>query len=226
MAKKKVKQITRIAIVVDRSGSMRSIKDAAAAGLDEQLTTIKLNSDKSDETWVTLVRFDHEIDVVFNNKNAKDLETDLGANIVDPRGMTAMNDAVMKAINLLQEKKDTSGTAYLIVVISDGMENSSETKSNVLSETIKKLETTGKWTFTFMLSNQDIRNVTSKLGVDFGNVAQFTSTTLDTKHAFGTVSTATANYLSTRSGGVLRSNVFYSSVDSVRTIDPTASAKV
>lgn len=214
MAKKKVKQITRVALVVDRSGSMRSILEAARSGLFEQLNTIKNNADKSDETYLTLISFDNEITTHFDGVNIKKLkEVDINK-VIDPRGTTAMNDAVMTAIDLLKKKRDTSGTAYLIIVISDGWENASKTPTYKLSERIKELEGTGKWTFTYMLSNNDIHKVAKDLNLDMGNVAAFEYTSAGTKDAFATMAMSTGTYFSSRAAGQLRTSNFYNTSDS------------
>lgn len=217
--KNKVKQITRVAVVVDRSGSMNTIRDAAASGLDEQLKTLKTTASDSDGTYVTLVRFDHEVEVLYDGKNAKIIKENTGSEVVQPRGMTAMNDAVWKAIDLLEAKRKTSGTAYLVVVISDGYENSSEISSSTLAERIKKLESTGKWTFTYMLSNQDIKAVSQTLGLNRGNVASFISTISDTRLAFESMANATGHYMAQRRAGGMSVNSFYSSVAPDRTVD-------
>lgn len=214
MAKKKVKQITRVALVVDRSGSMRSILEAARSGLFEQLNTIKNNADKSDETYLTLISFDNEITTHFDGVNIKKLKEVEINKVIDPRGMTAMNDAVMTAIDLLKKRRDTSGTAYLIIVISDGWENASETPTYKLSERIKELEGTGKWTFTYMLSNNDIHKVAKDLNLDMGNVAAFEYTSTGTKEAFATMAMSTGTYFSSRAAGQLRTSNFYNTSDS------------
>lgn len=210
--KKKVKQVTRVALVVDRSGSMDSILEAARGGLKEQINAIKANADKSDETYVTLISFDGEIITHFDGQDAKNLNVD-PSRIIIPRGSTAMNDAVMKAINLLESTEKTDGTGYLVVVISDGYENASKTPKGQLSNRIKELEAQGNWTFTFMLANQDIHTFSKDMGINIGNSYAFAATNTGTAKGFTTMANATATYMQDRSFGLLRKDSFYSDVD-------------
>lgn len=211
--KRKVRPITRIALVIDRSGSMSSIVSAARGGLTEQINTIKLNADKGGTTFVSLVSFDDEIVTHFDAVNVKKLPKVDPEKIIAPRGMTAMNDAIKKAIDLLSAQPDTEGTANLVIVISDGEENASKIPSNELSSAIKKLEETGKWTFTFMLSNVDIHAVSSKLGINMNNIQTFAYSSAGTTQAFASMSDSTTRYLNMREMGVTAVDDFYSKKD-------------
>lgn len=216
---RKVKEITRVAVVIDRSDSMRSILVPTRNGLSEQITAIRQNAKKCDETYVTIISFDHEIVVHENNVNVNDLSNINPEAIVVPRGMTAMNDAIMKAIEVLQGPKKTKGTGYLVIVLSDGWENASKTSSAAVSSHIKELEATGQWTFTFMLSNQDIHVVAKKYNLDMGNMAAFTSTTLGTTQAFNTMVNSTVNYFHERSRGLRSVKTFYNNNDTLKDED-------
>lgn len=211
MAKKKVRQITRVALVIDRSGSMQSILQPARDAILEQVNTIKANLDKCDDTYLTVVSFDSSVEEILNGvRVTEDLWVD-PKEILIPRGLTAMNDGVMKAIQLLSDKRATSGTAYLVIVVSDGMENSSTIKTPQLSEKIKELEATGRWTFTFMLANQDIHEAAKNLNLDWGNVAAFDASTNGVVTASTLMVNSMNTYFSSRSKGVLRSSTYYQS---------------
>jgi uncharacterized protein YegL len=210
LTKKKIlKNITRIALVIDRSGSMAPIVDAARNGLMEQINTIKSNADKGGTTYISLISFDHDVITHFDAVNVKKLMDVDPTSIIVPRGTTSLNDAVKKAIDLLSAQPDTDTTANLIIVISDGEENSSSIKTNEISGMIKHLESTGKWTFTFMLANVDIHAVTKNLNLNTLNVNSFKSTAAGTTEAFAAMSDATSTYFSVRSAGITSVNNFY-----------------
>lgn len=207
--KKAVKE-TYIALVVDRSGSMRSVQTEALTGINEQIETIKKNAKKGGKTFVTCVQFNDSVDVLFDKKPSKELKK-LTENDYIPGGLTAMYDGVHKAITSLKEVTSSSDDiGYLVVVISDGMENASrEVTAPMLAKEIKELEATGKWTFTYMLSNQDLKVVTDKLGVSAGNIAAYSSTNIGTKDAFANIVKSTSSYFTRRVVGDTSTKDFY-----------------
>ena len=209
-SKNKAKKQTYIALVIDRSGSMNDVRNEAFSGINEQLNTIRLNAKKGGKTFVTYIQFDDQIDVVFDQTAAEKIQ-DITYSQYEPRGSTAMLDAIGHAIDGFQKTvTETSDTAYLLIVISDGYENASSKENYAsLSEKIKKLEATGKWTFTYMLSNVDLEAMAKKLGSSAGNIVQFVSTGAGTKAAFTHSSNSSATYMSSRATGATSTPNFY-----------------
>jgi uncharacterized protein YegL len=208
---KKVKKQTYVAIVVDRSGSMSSVQKAAVSGINEQIKALRDNAEKGGDTRVTYIQFDSEIDTLYANRPASELKEILDSEF-QPRGLTAMRDAVWTAINTLKAsvKEVTDDTAFLVVVISDGIENASrECTQEMLAKETKFLEATDKWTFTYLLSNQDIKLAEQMLGVRKGNIASYASTNVGTSRGFASMASNTANYLSSREVGMTYSANFY-----------------
>jgi uncharacterized protein YegL len=200
--KKKAKSvepmITRVALVIDKSGSMSNIQKQALSGLNEQIQALR--ESEAGDTYVTLIQFDSQVKVSFNQKNSKELKN-LEPADYRPTGGTAMYDAVGTAIDrLLEEQNAVENVAYLVIVISDGEENSSRRVSQwQLASQIKELQATGKWTFTYMLSNVDL-SVARNLGVWSGNIAAWNSNSaLGATAGFATVTNSTAGYLRSRS---------------------------
>lgn len=204
------KQVTRVAVVVDKSGSMSSVKSAALSGLNEQLQTLRMNADKGGETYVTLIQFNTSVDVSFDQKIASAL-TDLTDADYTPTGGTALRDGVLTAINRLQSMTEEKGTevAYLVVIISDGEENSSRLISQKdLAEKIQTLQASERWTFTYMLSNTDLSKI-REMGVHAQNVTAYTSDFAGTRSGFARMASSTANYMTTRSRGLTSVANFY-----------------
>lgn len=211
---KKEKKITYVALVVDRSGSMQSVQESAFSGINEQINTLKKTGHKGGETFVTYIQFDNVTDLVFDKKASTEL-TEITRDQYSPRGSTAMYDAVWSAIKRLKDGVvETKDTGYLVVVISDGWENASrEVTGQQLADEIKTLQETGKWTFAYMLSNQDLTKVSKALNLNVNNMAAYTATSAGTHDAFGTMASSTANYMGLRAKGVTRSTNFYSPPD-------------
>jgi uncharacterized protein YegL len=205
------KMVTRVALVIDRSGSMGSIRQQALDGINEQLNGLRASAGVAGETYVTLIDFDNEIKVHFNQREASKLTNLEPADFV-PRGSTALYDATMTAISRLQEEKETcENTAYLVVVITDGGENASRTSKHTLASRIKELQGTGKWTFTYMLSNVDL-SVATDLNVPASNVGTwYSSTAAGASAGFAYTSNSIGNYVNTRGlTGTLSVSNFYS----------------
>jgi Mg-chelatase subunit ChlD len=207
---KKDKKVTYIAVVVDKSYSMQTVREAALSGINEQISAIKANADKGGETFVTMIEFNNVIEILFDKKKAADL-LPLAPSEYVPSGTTAWYDAIYTAINRLRAgQKPTDDTAYLVVVISDGQENASrECTAGMLADEIQKLQATGKWTFTYMLSNVDPSQVQNTLGIPKGNIAQYNSDMKGTALAFSSMARSTSDYLGLRAVGVTGSDSFY-----------------
>jgi Mg-chelatase subunit ChlD len=203
------KKVTRVALVIDRSGSMGSVRGAAFNGINEQIAVLRRDADKGGETFVTYIQFDDQFETVFENRSAREL-VDITSDQYSPRGGTAMRDAMARAIGILQaQTKEDEDTVYLVVTISDGEENASkEVTAQQLAKQIKALEASGDWTFTMMLSNVDPR-VATTLGLTLGNVATYTSTVAGTADAFETMRSSTANYFGAREANTRSVSSFY-----------------
>lgn len=229
--------VTYVALVVDRSGSMASIYAAALDGVNEQINTLKQSAkDLNLKTFVTVIQFDEHIETLYSQKDALELEPFKHGDFY-PRGTTAMRDGVYKAIQDLESITNApDDVGYLVVVISDGLENASrEITQEALATKAKQLQDTGKWTFTYMLANQDITAVSRALNIPLNNVSSFVATNAGVAAAYTTTSGASAGYMSLRSSGVTSSQDFYNkgttTIPTVNTtatviLDPNAAATV
>ncbi len=166
VAKKKVeKKQTFVAMVIDRSGSMTKIRQQAFENINEQINSVRTNGKKGGDTRLTYIQFDD----------------------YEPRGCTALYDSVWAAIETLKKNKETKNTAYLVVVITDGVNNAStDITQEALREEIKRLEGTGKWTFSFMMANIDVKAMAANLNLNVGNTTAFIGTVAGAKMATAT----------------------------------------
>jgi uncharacterized protein YegL len=209
--KKKTSKKTNIALVIDRSGSMSSVWKAALDGLNETINELKKNSTLGGDTSLSIIAFDSEVNLLVESAPAEVLP-EFNDTDIFPRGTTALYDAVKTAIETIGNTEETEDTGYFVTVISDGHENASHrTNQEEVSKMIKELEETGKWTFNFMLSNQDIHQFVKTMGVSAGNVASYTSSFVGTTDAFAQQRGATLSYLSARNKGVTSVTTSYQS---------------
>lgn len=210
------KKETFITLVLDRSGSMCGCHQAALDALNEQINSIKKHAKKGGRTYVSLLLFDDTIDIVFENVPAEDI-TPLEMADYALGGSTALRDAMVTAIETMEEKQSfKKNQGFLVILISDGQENSSGTPNGVLQARIKELEGTDRWTFTYMLDGhswEQAMGFAVATGVSLGNVSVYTASPIGTIKAGNAMRSATVNYLADREEGKTSSQTFYNSGD-------------
>jgi hypothetical protein len=98
-----------------------------------------------------------------------------------PRGMTALLDAVGRAINETGERlsktpEEQRPGLVIFVVMTDGQENSSkEFSKDRIKEMVEHQQNVYKWQFTFLGANQDAFAEAGGMGFDAAGVACFSA---------------------------------------------------
>jgi Mg-chelatase subunit ChlD len=157
---------TKIVMVLDRSGSMQSIKADTIGGVNQFLEDQKKVKGKAE---MTLVLFDDKYDVVFEDVDIQDVK-DLDDNTFVPRGMTALLDAIGKTISstygtVKSAKKKDRPEQVVFVVVTDGGENHSrEYTREAIFNMITEMKEKDKWEFMFLGANQDAIEVGGQYG--------------------------------------------------------------
>jgi uncharacterized protein YegL len=146
----------RIAIVLDRSGSMREIASATVEGYNEFINGQKAAPGTAD---VLLMQFDTVVEKVY------DLPlTDIVPLAIEqfvPRGSTAMLDAIGITITgigarLATLPEDQRPDSVTIVIITDGHENASiQYKHDQIADMIKHQSEVYNWKFVYLGARQD-----------------------------------------------------------------------
>lgn len=175
---KMAKPKTYVTIILDQSGSMIDTKAQAVQGYNEQVQQMKLNS-KNQDIFCSLITFNGDVFEHLWCEPAEKL-TEATAEDYLTSGSTAMRDAVGYAIEKLQKTVDSSGdVAHLVVIISDGDENSSQHYSvEALNELKASVDKTGKWTFTYMGCDEKyLKKVAQQLNIPISNVAKWSNAT-------------------------------------------------
>lgn len=202
---------TYVAIVLDKSSSMASIKGETINHFNEQIEQIAKDSVGLD-TSVSLTVFSDGVDVKFFDKNISELKP-LTLKTYVPYGNTALYDGVGTTIDkLLAECKDIGekDTAVLIIVISDGEENHSH-KYNVedISSRIQKLQETKQWTFTYLGANQNLAEISRQLHIPMGNMQAFVANSAGMAVATNMAVTSSQTYMDSRRLGSTQSSGYY-----------------
>ena len=148
---------THIVMVLDRSGSMQSIKNDVIGGFNQFLEDQK----KVDgQASLTLAQFDDVYEVLEDFTDLQKAKS-LNENTYVPRSMTALYDAIGKTINVvgnkLSDMKESDRPNKIIfVVITDGFENASqEFKQSQIQDMVQHQQDNYNWDFVFLAANQD-----------------------------------------------------------------------
>jgi uncharacterized protein YegL len=164
--------LTDITLVVDRSGSMEAIRSDAEGGVN---AFVAEQVKQPGEALLTLVQFDTEYEFLHRGVPVQQVPP---YELV-PRGMTALLDAVGRAINetgerLAKMKEEDRPGLVVFVVMTDGQENSSkEFSKDQIKQLITQQQTKYQWHFTFLGANQDAFAEAGALGIVAAGAANF-----------------------------------------------------
>jgi len=179
---------TTIYVLIDRSGSMWSIRDDVIGGFN---TFLAEQQKLPEKCRMTYVQFDTYYDRVFHDQDIQRVKP-LDEESFIPRGSTALLDAWGKAMSSLQEdlNKLSEGQQpenIIFIVITDGQENASRefTREKLFSMVDEK--TKQGWKFTFLAANQDAVAVGRQYGVSDNSCLSYHSGSKGVKGCFGAV---------------------------------------
>ena len=172
---------TEVIVVLDRSGSMRSIEDATVKGFNEFINEQK---NAEGEAFITLVQFDDRYELNYKSKPVNEVSDLVVGKTFVPRGMTALHDAIGKTINEVDTDRDVT-----FVIITDGDENSSrEFTGATIKKMIASMEKDKQWKFVYLGANQDAISVAKNYGISGQNALTYTADANHTTMAFANVS--------------------------------------
>ena len=204
--------LTDISVILDRSGSMESVKTDTIGGFNAFLKTQK---EAPGEALLTLAQFDDQYEIVHSGKNIQDV-TNLTAETFVPRGMTALLDAIGRTINATGVRLSALPEAQrpgkvIFVILTDGQENkSTEFTREKISEMIKHQTEVYKWDFVFLGANQDAIQAGASIGVMAGNSMTYAANAKGTQAAFVSVGATMCAY---RGGDQTLKSNFFSQAD-------------
>jgi len=191
--------LTELVFILDRSGSMSSMKDEAIGGFNAFLEE---QQKLSGEAKLTLVLFDHEYTLVCNGKDIKCVEP-LCDKTYCPRGTTALLDAIGRTVD--DVGKRLAGTPecerpnkVLVAILTDGLENASKdyVKSKI-SNMITHQREKYLWEFMFLAANQDAIAEGESLGISKGLSFNYCCDSIGTTKAFDSLTRCSSQYRST-----------------------------
>jgi uncharacterized protein YegL len=161
--------LTEIVVILDKSGSMDSVRDSTISNFNEFIQSQK---NQPGEANFTLVLFSsnalqetvmHSVPITRARR--------LNRTTYRPDGMTALFDAVVSTIKMVSERiealpEDDKPSKVIVCVITDGQENDSRTYGRKdVSDWTTKMATENSWQFMYIGANQDSFQEARSLGI-------------------------------------------------------------
>jgi hypothetical protein len=162
--------LTDITLVLDRSGSMQSVKAATIEAFNGFLISQRTGAGTAQ---MTLIQFDDQYEIVFEAQPL-DQAPELNETTFQPRGSTALLDGMGRTIIASGKRfadmpeSERPGTV-LFVTLTDGEENSSrEFDLQKINTMISEQRDKYSWQFIFLAANQDAIATAAKMGIGAG----------------------------------------------------------
>lgn len=166
---------------------MSRIADDTIGGFN---TFLRDQQDEKGTATVSLYDFNTNVENFYQMRPLENAP-ELDENRYTPGGQTALHDAITTAIDETGDLVEGMAKAerpdnVIVVVLTDGKENASETPQKTVRERVERHREDG-WDFLFIGANQDAALTASRMGMDSNN-------SLDMDHSG---EGATAAYMST-----------------------------
>ena len=194
-------QAVDISIVLDRSGSMETVREETVTAFNKFLAKQR---EVPGEVTLSLVQFDDEYEVVYDAAPLENVP-DLTQQRFVPRGRTALLDAMGKMIRQLDARLDAATAdarpgLVLFVVLTDGYENASrEYDQHAVFDLIRQRRHRG-WQFVYLGANQDAIATASRYGIDGGASVLFAARPGGVDRAMSSLSSAVSRSRARKSG--------------------------
>jgi len=186
---------THMSFIVDRSGSMYNLVGDMQSGFNSLINEQK---NVEGEATVTLVQFDNSSELVHDMIPIADVPNF----ILQPRGATALLDAMAYTMNLVKGQivemnpEDRPGRC-IFVVITDGEENSSrESNRDTVFEMIQDCNDDEEvnYEFVFLGANQDAIRAGGNIGVRANASMTYDATSQGTQVMYQSLSKGLTSY--------------------------------
>ena len=170
-----------LVLVIDRSGSMASIREDMEGGIK---TLLEEQATENGICLVTLAQFDDQYELLAEGVPVREL---LPYHLV-PRGSTAVLDAIGRTVSHMHSSVEALDSSerpghIIVAVITDGMENASKEWSRLQVMDSVKARVDEGWHFTFLGANQDAIREGGSIGVAPGSSMTYAATPTGTHEA-------------------------------------------
>ena len=193
---------THITVILDRTGSMESIRDDTIGGFN---TFLKQQKAEPGTATLTLVQFDTQdpYEVIHRFKPIEEVPA-LNRETYVPRASTPLLDALGRGINDLEAslgelKEEDRPSKVVVVVVTDGQENSSrEFRKQQIEKMVKEKTEKSSWQFVFLSADLAAIDDAIAVGIHVDAVLLFEKSGKGTAGAWASLSARTSDYRSSR----------------------------
>ena len=160
---------THNVIILDKSGSMNSIRQQALDSANEVIQAIRCQAEKDPDNhqFLTFVVFcDCQISRIYNDTPIAEVRN-LSLEDYRPCCMTPLYDAIGQTIVPIHDKtKEEKGCVVSVNIITDGYENASkEFDGKTIANLIASYKEEG-WLFSYMGADHDVEKVAAQMHID------------------------------------------------------------
>jgi len=214
---------TLIAVILDESGSMTSCRAATISGFNEFVQGQR-SASGAGEAYLSLVKFDApHIKKVYENVHVGSVPM-LNSETYAPNGGTNLMDAIGQTLNsvnaVLAGHAQESRPGVLVVIITDGQENSSQKYTGDQIKSMVKAAEESDWTFTFLGANVDAFSMGSTFGMNASNSINYSTSSMGA--TMDVLTKTTVNLRTAKMAGTSTAEIYsqslYSNADRSRTM--------
>lgn len=197
---------THIAVILDRTGSMESIREDTIGGFNAFLTQQKAEPGAA---TLTLVQFDSQdpYEVIHKFKPVGTVPA-LTRETFVPRASTPLLDAMGRGINDLEKslaeiKDQEQPSRVVMVIITDGQENTSrEFRKDQIAKMIREKQEQSAWQFVFLSADLAAIGDALASGIHADAAIRFCKSAQGTAAAWASASARVADYRADRNKDV------------------------
>ena len=183
-------------VILDKSGSMESIRQQAIDGYNETLATIRVAQEKHKDTqehFVSLAAFcGCGVTMIYDSTPILQVEQ-LKPEQYEPCCSTPLFDAIGTTVRKLKNSvKEIEDAAVVVTVITDGYENAShEWNAPAIKALIEECKKDG-WVFSFIGASRDILKVAETIAIQ--NTLLWEKTVQGTEEMFSASGNASSRF--------------------------------
>ena len=189
---------THVTFVLDSSGSMSAIREDTIGGFN---TFLKEQQSEDGSATVSLIDFNTTVEITYRGMAMEGAEK-LTPDTYTPGGKTALFDAIVTGVEdttafISGIDPEERPENVIVVVLTDGKENASETPQEAVREHIETKQDDHDWEFLFIGANQDAALTAEGVGIDKQNSLNMDHSGEGTREAYKSTSERISEYRQT-----------------------------
>ena len=191
VVKTKGKPKVLVSFIQDRSGSMQHVWEETLSGFQSYIRNLK--SDPEGDYLFSLTTFDTVADQPYVAERLASVDEDI-LTAYGPRGSTALYDALGATIRET-EKSESLVSKILVVIVTDGYENSSrEWSKEKIRSLVNEKSQKANWTFVYLGTQPETWEDAGAINMSMGNTMSYNPRS--SKAAYSAMAGATRSWRS------------------------------